>query len=111
MWRLGRIIDLLPSTDGAPRGVTVKVTSKTGQVKILRRPIDHIYPLEVHEQTEEDGKEETSDIHDEEVKLAEISDARDEERELVPRPKRMAARNAREIIKALSENNTEYDNE
>ena len=33
--------------DGKIRGVRVKVVSKGGQVKIVRRPIQHIYPLEV----------------------------------------------------------------
>lgn len=47
MWRLGRIEELLSSVDGRIRGVRVRVLSKGGQVKIIRRPIQHVYPLEV----------------------------------------------------------------
>ena len=48
LWRLGRIEDEIQSADGGIRGVLVRVTSKRGHVKLLRRPIQHIYPLEVH---------------------------------------------------------------
>ena len=47
LWRLGRIEELIASADGKIRGVRVKVVSKEGQVKIIQRPIQHIYPLEV----------------------------------------------------------------
>lgn len=47
LWRLGRIEDLIESSDGRVRGVYVKVMSKKGHIKVLRRPIRHIYPLEV----------------------------------------------------------------
>ena len=47
LWRLGRIEELCPSADGKIRGVRVRVVSKGGQVKIIRRPIQHIYPMEV----------------------------------------------------------------
>ena len=47
MWRLGRIEELIPSSDGTVRGVRVKVVSKGGQLKIIHRPIQHLYPLEV----------------------------------------------------------------
>ena len=47
LWRLGRIDDVILSSDGKVRGVYVKVMSKNGHTKIFRRPIQHIYPLEV----------------------------------------------------------------
>ena len=47
MWRLGRIETLIPGTDGIVRGVTVKVTSRSGHPSVIRRPIQHIYPMEV----------------------------------------------------------------
>ena len=47
MWRLGRVESLLPGTDGRVRGVSVRVVSKSGRVDILRRPVQHIYPLEI----------------------------------------------------------------
>ena len=48
LWKLGRIEYLITSSDGKVRGVFVKVLSKKGHSKTLRRPIQHIYPLEVH---------------------------------------------------------------
>ena len=47
LWRLGRIEEVIPSADGNIRGVLVKVVSKGGQVQFIRRPVQHIYPLEV----------------------------------------------------------------
>ena len=38
---------LIPSSDGIVRGVTVKVTSKSGHTSVIRRPIQQIYPLEI----------------------------------------------------------------
>ena len=48
MWWLGRIEDLLKGADGNVRRVYthVRVMSKR-HAKVLRRPIQHIYPLEV----------------------------------------------------------------
>lgn len=47
LWRLGRIMDLVRGSDGIVRGVYVRVMSKKGRPKTLRRPLQHIYPLEV----------------------------------------------------------------
>ena len=49
LWRLGRIEELMQSADGEIRGVLVKVTSKKGHVKVLRQPVQHIYPLEIRD--------------------------------------------------------------
>ena len=48
MWRLGRIEDLIVGADEKIRRVCVRTMSKKGHSKVLRRPIQHIYPLEVH---------------------------------------------------------------
>ena len=48
---LGRIENLIQSSDGKVRGVCVKVMSKKGQATVIRRPIQHIYPLEVRSST------------------------------------------------------------
>ena len=64
LWRLGKIEDVIQSTDGGVRGVVVKVTSRGGSVKYLRRPVQHIYPLEVRcssSPPEDDGKTPTDD--------------------------------------------------
>ena len=48
MWRLGRIETLVPASDGKVRGVSVRVMSKGGRAELVRRPIQLIYPLEIH---------------------------------------------------------------
>lgn len=47
LWRLGKIEDFVPSSDERVRGVYVKVVTGRGQLRVLRRPVQHIYPLEV----------------------------------------------------------------
>lgn len=47
LWRLGRIESLVYGADGVVRGVFVRVMSKKGRPESLRRPLQHIYPLEV----------------------------------------------------------------
>ena len=46
-WRLGRIESLVYGADGVVRGVFVRMMSRKGLPKSLRRPLQHIYPLEV----------------------------------------------------------------
>ena len=47
-WRLGRIEGIIRSSDGGVRGAQVRVKTKSGSSTILRRPIQHLYPLGVH---------------------------------------------------------------
>ena len=58
LWRLGRVVELIPSADGKVHGVRVKVVSKGGQIKIIQRPFQHIYPLEVRSSLEDTSAEE-----------------------------------------------------
>ena len=89
LWRLGRIEELIPSADGKIRGVRVKVVSKGGQVKIIRRPIQHIYPLEVRSRsTDEEVRVEESHS----TPVAESSDP------IRPRSTRKSAAHARDRI-------------
>ena len=60
LWRLGRIEDLIQGADGKVRGVYVKVMSKKGYAKVLRRPIQHIYPLEVRHEIPDHEQASTS---------------------------------------------------
>lgn len=53
LWRLGKIEGLVRGADDVVRGVRVRVISKKGHPRTLRRPLQHIYPLEIrHESTE-----------------------------------------------------------
>ena len=48
LWRTGKIESLVSGADSVVRGVLVKVMLKKGHPKLLHRPLQHIYPLEVH---------------------------------------------------------------
>ena len=47
-WKLAQVNDLIVGQDGQVRGAVVRTTSKGGSVSILRRPLQHLYPLEIH---------------------------------------------------------------
>ena len=47
LWRLGKIESLVHGADGVVRRVYVRVMSKAGRPKLLRRPLQQIHPLEV----------------------------------------------------------------
>ena len=92
LWRLGKIEEVIPSADGNIRGVLVKVVSKGGQVQFIRRPVQHIYPLEV-----------TSHSADKEVPVEESRDVPHSEdlRPIRPRSSRRAAVQARDRIAGM----------
>ena len=96
LWRLGRVECLIEGVDGVVRGVKVKVVSKKSHAKVLRRPVQHIYPLEVC-QPRETGTHnlETKNSDECETPTTASSSAR---------PKRKAALNAREIVRVISKN-------
>lgn len=96
MWRLGKIENLIEGVDEQVRGVYVRVMSKKGHMKTLRRPIQHIYPLEVISQ-DETPPSTVSNCQESQVDNNQGSDAVKE------RPKRMAAVNARAIIRTINE--------
>ena len=47
--KFGRIVEVHPGNDGFVRGATVEVASSTGERKLLRRPLQKLFPLEVRE--------------------------------------------------------------
>ena len=106
MWRLGRIEDLIEGADGRVRGVLVRVASKKGCTKVFRRPVQHIYPLEIRSTTQSDESVqlEPSDPkptleQDANTNTAESGTLTDISR----RPRRTAAINAREIVRVMME--------
>lgn len=83
LWKLGYVKELLTGKDGQTRAATVRIVSRDRQHTILNRPIQLLYPLELH--CEPDDSEYT----DNEVEPAESIP---EEQETRPtRPKRAAA--------------------
>ena len=65
LWWLGKIEDLIEGSDRRVHGVYVKVMSKKGHAKVLRRPIQHIYPLEVRSDSADVSVEPQQDSIDE----------------------------------------------
>lgn len=59
LWRLGKVEELIRGADGLVRGAQMKVVSKNGSPRLLRRPLQHIYPLEVRSDNEETPHEDT----------------------------------------------------
>ena len=47
-WKLARVQSLITGRDGIVRGATLRVGSKSGSPTILQRPLQLIYPLEIH---------------------------------------------------------------
>ena len=47
-WRLARVEDLIRGSDGQVRGATLRVNTKGACSKLLRQPLQRIYPLEIH---------------------------------------------------------------
>ena len=47
LWRLGKVEQLMRGSDGAVRGALVRVNSGKWNTSFLKRPIQHLYPLEV----------------------------------------------------------------
>ena len=49
LWKLGRVQEVLTGRDGLPRAALVRVASRDRQHILLRRPLQLLYPLEIHE--------------------------------------------------------------
>ena len=58
-WRLGRVEQLIPSTDDNVRAAVVKVITKTGRAMTVKRPVQRLFPVEVREDVTND--EQTSE--------------------------------------------------
>ena len=48
-WKLAKVEELLPSSDGVVRSEKVRVNGEGGKPITLRRPIQHLIPLEVRQ--------------------------------------------------------------
>ena len=47
-WKLGKVEDLVVGRDGQIRGAELRIHGKEGRTTMLRRPLQRLYPLEVH---------------------------------------------------------------
>ena len=48
LWKLGRIQELYTGGDNLPRSALVRVATRDRQHTFLRRPLQQLYPLEIH---------------------------------------------------------------
>ena len=48
LWKLGIVQNIMKGRDGLTRAAVVKVASRDRQHLILKRPIQLLYPLEIH---------------------------------------------------------------
>ena len=53
-WRLGLVEELFKGQDEVARGALVRLAPKDGKLTLLRRPIQRLYPLEVHQTNDGD---------------------------------------------------------
>ena len=49
LWKLGRIQELFVGRDNLPRSALVRVATRDRQHTLLKRPLQLLYPLEIHE--------------------------------------------------------------
>ena len=110
-WKLGRVEDVVTGLDGNVRGATVKTLSSSNRPIILRRPVQLLYPLEVHCDTSteqaalskpdqpEARPDQRSDVEPDRpgVETSPSMPCSDQ------RPSRIAAQNVREIIRVWTE--------
>ena len=55
-WKVARITKLLMGKDGRPRGAILKVSARGDKATTLQRPLQLLYPLEIHCSASEDDK-------------------------------------------------------
>ena len=86
---------VITSPDGRIRSATVHSSSKTGRYVVLKRPIQHLYPLEVEPQDASSHQEDLAHIDTEESSPVrppgDCVDGQAVEEPTMTRPKRAAA--------------------
>ena len=62
-WRLAKIEHLISGQDGKVCGMVIRTVTKSGNVSVLRRPIQHLYPLELHDTQSPNDMQSPDDTH------------------------------------------------
>lgn len=106
-WRVGKIEKTIPGRDGKVRGATVRLSSGTG---VLRRPIQLLYPLEVHHDDSDNVENQDDD------NMSTVSEATHSGSVVLDdtggnQPRRRAAFQARDRMKALALCDSDTDTE
>ena len=101
LWRVGRIEEVIQGSDGKIRAARVRVHSKTGQSVALRRPIQHLYPLELIERPLDSQPEKATCTSSADSEISPNSQTEKQANADTPRasrPRRLAAAEARDRI-------------
>ena len=98
-WKIAKVEDVLTGADGQVRGATVRIHSSGNRSILLRRPVQLLYPLEVFCHEVDDSSSDNSNLLDTEQACR----SADTPEPTHQRPRRMAARNAREAIRIQAE--------
>jgi len=108
-WKLAKVESLITGTDGQTQGAVIKVASSESRPTLLRRPLQLLYPLEVHRCNDDlvsnaDGTQPGTETA-EDAPSDQDNNCGQPESEQVPRrqSRRIAAKNAREIIRIQTE--------
>lgn len=96
-WKLARVQELLTGRDQKVRSAVVSVPAKGGRTKTLNRPVQKLYPLETTP-----NQEQTHEKEDESQGSNQVSQTR---------PRRRAAGDARDRIKAIQVAEGETDSD
>ena len=87
-WKTAKIQELIRRVDDIVRGAILKIYSSNGRTILMRRPIQKLYPLEVSDPV-------NTTTQDNVAANTEVQQAQ--------RPRRIAASNARELIRIQSD--------
>ena len=63
-WHKGRVVNFVAGQDKLIRGVTLRAINNSGKIITLKRPLQHLVPLEVREENEPADKSSDSNIND-----------------------------------------------
>jgi hypothetical protein len=104
LWRVGRIVGVIQGSDGKIRSARVRVQSNTGRATMLKRPIQHLYPLEIACEKDSQPEKTTADEDGEDNKAPPTTRCEDENSHVNAespqggQPRRSAAIEARDRI-------------
>ena len=84
-WKLGVVKDLITGDDQQARAAVVKVSDPKGHTSLLRRSVQHLYPIEVRDEDIED----VPSTEEESVTVSQVDPS--------SRPRREAARRGEEL--------------
>ena len=68
-WHKGRVMNFIVGEDKLIRGVTLRAINNSGKRVILKRPLQHLVPLDVREKNEPADKSSDSNINDDNINV------------------------------------------